>query len=464
MQLEPAITMADNMAAQKPPEHTTPTEESVDSSRPEQQQGGGSGTSPAAGGGGGDGGGGGGGGAGTGDDGLGDVPSQPAPRPEQQPPVPPVATQAEHQEKGWNPVGQTTAGFFRFRVKLQRDGDDGAGVPGELRVDAEGVRFVDGAAMLANVAIATVPGQDQRHAPEPEQQPAQQPEQEPEQGHVQKPEQEQRHNHQLYTFTEITSWRTTHTGADGALLDLNVQGRHVIFETARCDVATITKAMLGFIEALVAAMQRAKDADSASRERVTAWLAGGAVAESPLRESAAAAPRTGSGDSATPWSAPQYLRKRPVAVALPADVAAIRQPVATADSSGSGSSPQLEGIRTPERELSVAMRAAAIATEQHSPRTAVLKLASFEQDVLNKGTATSRMQQAARMQDTDAVVGRAKRVAEIATSAQLAKTTPTRIQAQLRTQLMSEGVPIFTGDGDGGACRSAMWERGAAGD
>ena len=94
----------------------------------------------------------------------------------------------------------------------------------------------------------------------------------------------------------------------------------------------------------------------------------------------------------------------------------------------------------------------------------MLKLASFEQDVLNKGTATSRMQLAARMQDTDAVVGRAKRVAEIATSAQLAKTTPTRIQAQLRTQLMSEGVPIFTGDDDGGACRSATWERGAAGD
>jgi hypothetical protein len=79
------------------------------------------------------------------------------------------------------------------------------------------------------------------------------------------------------------------------------------------------------------------------------------------------------------------------------------------------------------------MRAAAIASEQHSPRTATLKLAAYELAVLDKAPATSRMQQTAWLRDAEQVVAHAERVAQIATRAQSAKATPTRIQAELRS-------------------------------
>ena len=318
--------------------------------------------------------------------------AEPEPEPEHEP---------TESAPGWNPSAAVPAGFFRFRSAWRRDGGTAAAVPGDLRVGADGVLFTALSSLALSIAA----------------------EQEAEEG-------------TLWGYETITSWKTTQTGADGALLDLNIQEQHYVFEMERGDTAAITRAILGFIEALVAERQRARDAVTANRERVAAWLDMETAAESPLRRV-----RTDSGGNDSAWSAPQHLRKRPMAVALPDDVGGIRRPVVVVNSSsGSDSSPQLAGILTPERELSVAMRAAAIATEQHSPRTAALKLSSFEQDLRHKAPASSRMAQVARMQDEDIVVSRARRVAEIATSAQATNLTPSRIQARLQMNTWQDGI------------------------
>ena len=161
------------------------------------------------------------------------------------------------------------------------------------------------------------------------------------------------------------------------------------------------------------------------------WLGGHMAPDSPSCQVVVSLlhPTCRDQDSGRPWPE-QRLRKRPEALNLPRDAAAIAQP--PTDGSSGGSQAQ-HGVRTPQRELSVAMRAAAIASEQHSPRTATLKLAAYELAILDKAPATSRMQQTAWLRDAEQVVAHAERVAQIATRAQSAKATPTRIQAELRS-------------------------------
>jgi hypothetical protein len=243
------------------------------------------------------------------------------------------------------------------------------------------------------------------------------------------------------SFDKIVGWRTTRDADDGAgLLDLDVgDSQRVIFETERSDLTVITRTMLGFIEVLVAAKQ---SKGSANCQRVTHWLAGQAAAESAspcqlFSPSLEYSPSRSGGRVGEPMWSEHRLRKRPEMLALPDSLTATAQAATTASEAAGGTPESVHGVCTPQRELAIAMRAAAIASEQHSPRTAALKLATYELDVLTKAPATSRMQQTAWLHDADKVVAQAERVTQIATRAREHRATPTRIQAQLRTQLMT---------------------------
>ena len=319
---------------------------------------------------------------------------------------------------GWEPAGDS-----RFRAVLRAENSGTAARPGELVIDAESVRFVAGLpaaertrAAAAGVMVANdAPGSDKEGiAPVGQQSPDEE---------------------ATFPFEKIVSWKITRADDGAGLLDLNVgEPQRVIFETEYSDLMAITRTMLGFIEKLVDA-KRSKG--SANCQRVTHWLAGQAAAEfvSPCQLLSPSLPgRFGDQGGGAVW-AEHRLRKRPEVLDLPHDLTATAKPAATASTSGT---PELvHGVCTPQRELAVAMRAAAIASEQHSPRTAALKLAIYELDVLNKAPATSRMQQTAWLLDADKVQAQAQLVTQIATRAQSARATPSRIHAELRTQLMT---------------------------
>lgn len=328
---------------------------------------------------------------------------------------------------GWNPA-HAVEDHFRFSVAQQRDGC-ATTLPGELRIDANGLRFVARHATEGSPAADDVAGD----------------------GAAAQGRHLQQQQDTTYDFAQIVSWKFTSAGDNVVLLDLNIGGTHrVKFEAEQSDSLAISKAMLGFIEAQLAAMKRAEEVKSADRERVMAWLDGNVVAETPQRECATYV--SYEDRHSAPWASQQHLRKRPEALDLPDDVRKmeLRNVPIGSDSTG-WEAPH--GVSTPQRELSIAMRAAAIASEQHSPRTAALKLATYELEcLLDKAPATSRMQHTAWLQDTQKVVAQAERVAEIATRAQSINATPTRIQAQLRTQLMP--IPGHRAGGDD--CQPAL--------
>ena len=166
--------------------------------------------------------------------------------------------------------------------------------------------------------------------------------------------------------------------------------------------AAIAKAMLGFIRALVAEKELGAAAAAENARRVSAWLE-----------------RTEADDAATqtpprPPAPRGQLRRRPVPVTLP--------------SGRVGASPE-QGILTPERDAAIAMRAAAIATDGHTPRTAALRLAAFESLVRERAPTAKRVAQAAHQQDADAVLEKASESASIAAIASAARMTPNTANA-----------------------------------
>jgi hypothetical protein len=74
------------------------------------------------------------------------------------------------------------------------------------------------------------------------------------------------------------------------------------------------------------------------------------------------------------------------------------------------------GIQTPDRELAVAMRAAALATEEHSPRTAALKLSSFDLSIKHRAHAVARMARHDYHRDEAMILELALRRAQLGTT------------------------------------------------
>ena len=115
------------------------------------------------------------------------------------------------------------------------------------------------------------------------------------------------------------------------------------------------------------------------------------------------------------------LKKRPGALKLPRGSTAGSPKKINSDGSASTASDTMtgtiDGISTPERELAVAMRAAALVQEDHSPRTAVLKLSEFELSVRHKAAAPARMAEQAKRRDEARMLERATRSAHIAQQA-----------------------------------------------
>ena len=141
----------------------------------------------------------------------------------------------------------------------------------------------------------------------------------------------------------------------------------------------------------------------------------------------------------------QRLRKRPEALDLPDDVTTSAQ-----RSWRSARSRMTWDCCTVSRHHSVSCHcdeAAAVGGERPPPHRCS-KASIRELDVLNKAPGTSRMKQNAWLQDADKVVAQAERVAQIATTAQTAGSTPTWIQAScapsIWPDLASRGFPPLT--------------------
>lgn len=248
------------------------------------------------------------------------------------------------------------------------------------------------------------------------------------------------------------------------------------FEMARGgDSQLLLAALHRYVQAILTLRQVEQAANAASKARVEGWLtghvdvdtsddgddrddgggvddakcAGAHTSELPARTRSAS-----SGSSSG-------LKRRPGQLMLPGEGPVGEQALdaAAPDATALAVSEGLltEGLLTPERgqclpspisltyagqltgrvsglpELAVAMRAAALATENHSPRTAALKLRHFDRVCSLNGSAASRMRQQRLRQDETAVLSRAEAEAELAQAATAAEgVTPSRIHARLQ--------------------------------
>lgn len=260
-----------------------------------------------------------------------------------------------------------------------------------------------------------------------------------------------------------------------------MKGDVFTFETVRDgDTTLLLVALRRYVQAILALRQKEAAAGAASKARVESWLTS-AVADGPESTPIDEAARM----RLAPSSPGARLKRRPGQLVIPGegplgdsppgiaagDIVAVEEP-----------SPPDEGILTPDRgqlcqfpllslflhvyaliccpaywhacprlvgdaahsevtlcawlaipDLAIAMRAAALATEEHSPRTAALKLSYYDRACFQMAPAATRMREQQLRQDENAVLARAVAVAQLAQAATTSGIqTPSRMQARLQ--------------------------------
>ena len=234
---------------------------------------------------------------------------------------------------------------------------------------------------------------------------------------------------QFWDFCDLVSWCADRGDRVFLCVGCGNNVEEFSFQARRGDSGRILTGIKAYVASILSVRDREQQKLCETKQSVQSWLLG---CNDALAVGEGEAAPAAIGGVSSPGRRTGVLKRRPGALKLPRGSTAGSPEKINSDGSVSTASDTMtgtiDGISTPERELAVAMRAAALVQEDYSPRTAKLKLSEFELNVRHKAAAPARMAEQAKRRDEARMMERATRSAHIAQQA-VEFGTPSRIHA-----------------------------------